>query len=355
MPKLSAKTTNQNSIANNVLYNAVSITHQDQELNIVENKASYAWILSLRHFHIKYAFHEIKKIKGLSLLNKTMIKGIILLKWIISYLAKIDSTVYLNHDLNNSSVCNMYFKNKENIKTLLETLRLHYPSQAFVVRSLDEYLYSSEIEALLLVGFKKIASRKIYYFDPKNSFDGKKRYQIIRDLNITKKMNFELIEKKNLSEIEVIKVSELYQSLYIKKHSPLNPIYTKDYFNRLLSSSSGRIFLLNKDCEILGFFICHYHSDVIYLTCLGYDTSKPKEYGLYRQLFSHALKLSIAEKKIMHLSAGASNFKSHRGCHSVKEYNLVYYKHLNIFRRINWYLFARVVNELWLPFVSKFF
>jgi hypothetical protein len=69
---------------------------------------------------------------------------------------------------------------------------------------------------------------------------------------------------------------------------------------------------------------------------IGYDLALPRKLGLYRMLTALVFQEARETGRILNLSAGAAQFKRHRGGEAQIEYSAVYIAHLPVFQRAVW-------------------
>jgi hypothetical protein len=137
----------------------------------------------------------------------------------------------------------------------------------------------------------------------------------------------------------------LYNLLYIQRHSPLNPQYTLRYFQNLISNRAMEIIALRKAGQIDAFLGYFELGGTMVTPVVGYDTSLPQAVGLYRMISYLAHDIALKNGFVDHASAGAGMFKRNRGRQPVAEYSAVYSQHLSPLRRRVWSLIKKGGDE----------
>ena len=87
------------------------------------------------------------------------------------------------------------------------------------------------------------------------------------------------------------------------------------------------------------------HDGWVTTPLIGYDTTLPKELGVYRRLM--ALLYEDAKRRgcRLHLSSGAGSFKAGRGGEPHLEYTAIHTRHLGPIRRFAAETFARLLQR----------
>ena len=140
--------------------------------------------------------------------------------------------------------------------------------------------------------------------------------------------------------------------LYRGKYSKNNPDYTERFFSDILEGQDFDIICLKKS-TIDAFALYEIRSGIMQVSCVGHDTSLPKNINLYRQISALIFDCSIKNNYLLNCSSGALSFKQQRGGQITHEYFGVYSKHLSLFRRLTWSLYGFVMNHTF-PMVEDF-
>jgi hypothetical protein len=132
-------------------------------------------------------------------------------------------------------------------------------------------------------------------------------------------------------------MTELYQKLYLKKHTPLNLQLNERYFSLALKAKIFTTKALKKDKQVDAFVCWYSNGGLMTASLLGYDTDLPSELGLYRQAFAIVMTEASDLGMPLHMSGGAGSFKILRGGAPCVEYDAVYARHLPYSRHLGWY------------------
>lgn len=268
---------------------------------------------------------------------------------------KLDNAVFVNNWLLST---NLYPKQipAKYLEGLAEFLRSKFPHSAIVFRSLNPYLSTEIIQDLKQLGFCDIFSRKVFLMSTEEPRAYRKRRNFGHDVKLWKKQatsfHWEYVER--VDEVLAEKIRTLYSDLYLGKYAVLNPDFSLAFFLHLIEHKILNTYVL-KDAEkiiaVLGYFR---FENVQTASVIGYDTAYPRKVGLYRLISLKIVELAEENGTIVHASSGVSAFKASRGLKDYTEYNLVYYAHLSIVRRIPWKVLTFLANQITIPLMRKF-
>ena len=102
------------------------------------------------------------------------------------------------------------------------------------------------------------------------------------------------------------RIKELYDLLYIKKYSPINPQFTTAYIENAHRQKLIRMRGLRDGEGVLqGVVGCFVRGGVMTVPIVGYNTALPQRTGLYRMLMSMVLQEAAERSMLLHLSSGA--------------------------------------------------
>ncbi len=236
---------------------------------------------------------------------------------------------------------------REQILKLISTLQQQYPEHAIVFKSINQVTTPAFFDSL---PFKLIPSRPIYLFNPNTPRAFKSR-MVQSDRKILKNTPYRRIA---LTKENAPRIAELYRMLNIEKHAKINPQFNAKFIEMALRTSLLEFIAFEKDGEIdavCGFFC---QNNVMTSPLFGYDTTKPKDLGLYR-LISIALMLEAKERGfLLHMSAGAGSFKRLRRAKKHMEYNALFINHLGKKRQRPWKAIDFVMNKIGVPVLNHF-
>lgn len=240
----------------------------------------------------------------------------------------------------------------EEILAARDLLLRKFPSHALIFRSVNTYPDEGMIKRFEAAGFQRVASRRLYIQDPtSNPVKRSKGYKQDHKLFATSGYSVDGPEK--ITPADYPRILELYELLYIKKYSELNPRFTLDYLSWAHSTGFLRIFVLRKEGRIDGVIGYYLRGSMMTTPLFGYDTKLPAKTGLYRFLSAILLDHAREQGLILNASSGAAGFKRSRGGVGYSEFNMVYLRHLPVKRRMAWQLLTLVVNRLVLPVLVK--
>ena len=308
-----------------------------------------SYVCSPYAHYVSYALQEFRELKNppaeaaLRLLFRAL--GVYLRR------SALDRVVYVNNWLLST---NLYPAGAaEQAAGIIEGLAAEFPDRAVVFRSVDERGNPELLAALRAAGCRLVFSRSVYYQDVASAYVQRKR-QFREDLKSFQRTPYQVIDSAALKPGDAARVLELYNGLYLNKYSRFNPIFTLDLIQLALAERLLHVKALARDGRIdavLGYVA---RRGLITAPLFGYDTSLPKEAGLYRQLSTLISLEAQARGDTLHLSAGVGPFKRIRGGLPAIEYNGVYDRHLPAWRRRPWALMQAVADRLAVPVIQKY-
>ncbi|WP_425235655.1 hypothetical protein [Ulvibacterium sp.] len=211
-----------------------------------------------------------------------------------------------------------------------EYLKKHYPKRAIVYRSVNDSTDIRIFQKLRRQGGIPLACRQLYILDPQNSNYAKKR-PVIQDRKLWERTTD--VYWENVSEF-LDKETELllsyYHRLYREKYAALNPDYTPAFLKAMLSSHMLHYSILREKTSLwpLAVQAVVKTGEQLCTPFIGYDWKQPRERGLYRLMNYQLVQMAVAEKKILNMSSGASDFKKQRGGVPCFDYHIVFMNHL---------------------------
>ena len=217
-----------------------------------------------------------------------------------------------------------------------------FPSHAIVYRSVNPVLNGSVLESLEQVGFKKVISRQVYLL---NVCDSER--PIKRAIKIDRKLQrasgqFVWEELSTAEASEVVRIKQLYDSLYLDKYSEFNPQFTEAFFRKAIEQAWLQVSVLRRGhggeiVAVVGYFN---RSGIMTTPLIGYDREIPQSVGLYRLITLRIIDQAVANENFLHMSSGAAHFKRLRGAEPCFEYNMVLTSHLKWSQRMPWFALA---------------
>jgi len=321
-------------------------------LPITVNYAEYSnsYVCSPYSTYVRYAQEELYLLQS-RLLKKTLgavIGGIgPLLK-----MAGIDQNVHVNNWLLST---NLYEPIEgEVLRELTRRLTEEFPGHALIFRSLNRVTNADMMEKLRRLGYILVPSRQVYFFDGRSP-DYLRKKNNKWDRKLLENAPYDLVEHEAIQPEDYPRIKELYDLLYIKKYSPINPQFTTAYIENAHRQKLIRMRGLRDGEGVLqGVVGCFVRGGVMTVPIVGYNTALPQRTGLYRMLMSMVLQEAAERSMLLHLSSGAAHFKRLRGGKPAIEYSAVYVRHLPAGRRIVWELLSFLLNRVGVPIMRRY-
>ncbi len=233
----------------------------------------------------------------------------------------------------------------EAIGDLARALPELFADRAIVFRSVDAYQNPLLFHQLRQAGYRMILSRQVYYQEPEIAL-GKKQVRI--DRKVLRSHPYTLSDDLYGSN-DIARITELYSQLYLDKYSRMNPQFSEVFVHHLWQNHLCYFRVFRFEGRIDGVLAYYIRNGVMTPPIFGYDTSLPKEVGLYRLLSLQTLLEAQAHGIRMHASAGVGQFKRLRGGVAVSEYNAVFDRHLPAYRRAPWAFLEQVSERIARP------
>lgn len=219
----------------------------------------------------------------------------------------------------------------------------------------------SSVKTLSLqqTGWKLIPARQIYPFSEEGAEIWWKRNHTKKDQSLLRKVEsgklpLRWIKPEELVEYDFLDIADCFHKLFIDKHSKYNPQFSAEYLEALHKQKLIEFHSLrNENDKIvasIGLFTQH---NIITTPIVGYDTSLPRELGLYRLLMAILFRLTYERNQPMNLSSGAGGFKRARGGQPEIEYTAFYTQHLNPKRTFSHWIFEKTMNKFAPSMFSK--
>lgn len=190
------------------------------------------------------------------------------------------------------------------------------------VRNLQADKHGALIDRLKSQRFYAIPARIVYEFDFREKLE-KKHSHLQRDRSTLRRSGLQVKILTSISPEQASHLRDLYQAIYIDKHSALNAQYTPQFFADMLSFKvMTALVLQDAEGQIVAFAMLYSVDDTLTVPALGYDARYAIS-GLYRLLFA-AITFHAQEKCVLlNYSSGAGDFKRKRGGVPRLEYTLL--------------------------------
>lgn len=222
-----------------------------------------------------------------------------------------------------------------------------FPTHAILLKNVHGREHPELPRLLEAAGYDLITSRQIYFFDGREARFLQKD-TVKRDRKFLKEQKaYRIVEHEEFTGGDVVRVTGLYRQLYLDKHSRLNPQYTKRFVAGAIQKRWLELRGLRNEAGSLdGVLGCFRLGDTTSTPFIGYDTTLPRDSGLYRLLVTMLLQRVAEEKLLLNYSSGAGDFKRRRGGEPVIEFNAVYTRHLPPRRRAAFRLLRELANRV---------
>ncbi|MFF2155335.1 GNAT family N-acetyltransferase [Paenibacillus chitinolyticus] len=324
----------------------------EQLLPVTVNDTEYdnSYVCSPYSTYVSYALEELVLFK--SELLKGALRGVIGILSPLLKSARINRNVHVNNWLLST---NLYEElPKEDVRVLTAGLLERFPSHAVIFRSLNEVTNFQLMKDLTELGWILVPSRQVYFFEGREP-DYMLKPNNVWDQKLLRRSPLRIVEHEEIEPSDYPRIVELYEDLYIRKYSRLNPRFTEAYIANCHLHGLLRIRGLRDSSGMLqGVIGCFDKAGVITAPLVGYNTALPQKEGLYRMLMSLVLTRAADEGKLLHLSSGAAHFKRIRGGRPAIEYSAVYIRHLPLRRRAVWLGLSHLLNGVGVPVMRKY-
>lgn len=308
-----------------------------------------SYVCSLHTACIAYAAEELAKVPSPAL--RACLGKLIRLFDVWLTKASIDRVLMPNNLLLSTNLYPENIWSEAELSAFIERCTQNYPQHAIVFRSLNEPCNGPLMHSLKRVGCNFVASRQVYitypasqHFKPSRDFKADQRL-------LARQTRYRLCEHHELYEADYKRMAELYRQLYTDKYSRYNPVFTEEFIRSTHKSQSlSYIGLRNREGVLDGFSAFYDRGGVSTAPLVGYDTTLPQDYGLYRLLLAWCLKRGKDLGLVVHMSSGVPEFKKLRGAMPHIEYSAVYTRHLPFgLQKSLWTVLGCILNRVAVP------
>ena len=280
----------------------VSVTFPSREKNT-------SYLFSPRSAWFDYLAHECRDQPVITFLINTLGK--------LSFFLGIDKTVFVGNYPISTSIWSIEQENE--LLRIVNEMRQLYPSYYIGIRNLLPHRHPALIAQLKSLGYYGIPSRVIYEFDLRGEVPQIPSH-LKRDIALLKKRNLEVEIKARLDRDSLMRIQDLYQKIYLDKHSLLNPQYTQKFFDDIVNRGTMSCLLIrNPSGQICSFALLQATNQMLTVPALGYDQSMDLD-GSYRVLFAAIYSHAKNKRALLNYSSGAGDFKRKRGGTAHLEY-----------------------------------
>lgn len=280
----------------------VSVTFPSRQKNT-------SYLFSPRSAWFDYLAHECRDQPVITFLINTLGK--------LSFFLGIDKTVFVGNYPISTSIWSIEQENE--LLRIVNEMRQLYPSYYIGIRNLLPHRHPALIAQLKSLGYYGIPSRVIYEFDLRGEVPQIPSH-LKRDIALLKKRNLEVEIKAGLDRDSLMRIQDLYQKIYLDKHSLLNPQYTQKFFDDIVNRGTMCCLLIrNPSGQICSFALLQATNQMLTVPALGYDQSMDLD-GSYRVLFAAIYSHAKNKRALLNYSSGAGDFKRKRGGTAHLEY-----------------------------------
>lgn len=350
VPFLKSKT---NHYIRNVKTKIGIVAIDDLLIPFTVNEKDYenSYVCSPYNHYVTYAKEELVMLKKpvIEKILNGMIDGI----GCVTKIIEINKVVYLNNWLLSTNL-SVHLTEKQ-IQEIHQEIIKHYPSHLICYRSMNDCLYPNMLKDFQKNGYQKLPSRYVYISEPNVLEKAKKRIRntLKRDEKLLQNPNIEIIQHEDFTEHDINRVRELYQQLYLDKYSYQNPQFTDDYIRETYQTNSLHYMGIRINGILEGVFASKIYQGMMANPIVGYNTSLPKEMGMYRMIRYLAVQESIRHGRMYHQSAGVGRYKHDRGAIGFPEYTMIYTRHLTQGKRMFWRVLCEILNRFAIKIVEK--
>lgn len=237
--------------------------------------------------------------------------------------------------------------------SLRDQLVARFPSHAIILRSLNTYADENALRVLKGEGFHLLPSRQIYIFDGRTPARLSKDMK--NDMALLRKTPFEEVGNDGFKMADYARSISLYEQLYLEKYTPLNPQYTATYLAEMHKAGILQLEgLRGADGRLVAVGGRFQYGHTLTQPLLGYDTTRPRNDGLYRLITAMAQRDARAQGLLFNMSAGAARFKRNRGAVPTIEYSAVYTRHLSRRRRMATLTIETILSGVGVPLLKRY-
>ncbi len=243
----------------------------------------------------------------------------------------------------------------ENALTQLrQRLVAEYPKRPLWLRTLHEGYDAPLIEASQKQGWQFWPSRVVYGFDWKTSSQWMKQRNNQIDQKLLQKTTLTSLFPQDFNASHAPDMAQLYQQLYVDKHSRWNAHYTPAYFEQAIAHQWLSFYgFADEQGQLIAFIGVFEQGGVMTTPMLGYDTTLPTLLGLYRLLMARVLQICVQQQTYLNLGAGSAHFKRIRGGVACMEWHGFYVDHLSFWRRGAMTLTGSIMRRYVPSFLAK--
>jgi hypothetical protein len=341
-----------NALVRNLETRCFVLRVDDALLPVTVNELDYAnsYVCSPYGACILYPKAEVKKVD--SVFVRGLVRGLASSLAPLLRAARINRVVCVNNWLLSTNLYPPF--DCEHVSHLTQMLTARFPSHAIAWRSLNEITNPVLLRRLVVEGYLLVPSRQVYFFNGDDGAFLRKRNNVW-DRKQLLNSRLQIVNHDDLRASDSPRIEQLYRWLYVDKYSPQNPQFTAVLIEEFRARQLLTMWGLRDSAGVLvGIAGAFERNSVMTVPLVGYDTSLPKQLGLYRCLMSIVLHEAARRKVKLNLSSGAAHFKHLRGGEPSIEYTAVYCRHLSLASRLAWKSLAALMHNVGVPILRKY-
>jgi len=229
-----------------------------------------------------------------------------------------------------------------------------WPTHAVWFRSLNTAHHADWLRALSDRGCILIPSRQVYLFEDVADL-ALHRTNLKRDLVLLHRSDLDHRITREFDDEDFRRIAELYKDLYIHKYSAFNPSYGWTLIKSWSQSGLLELSGIRDDAGVLqGVVGLLRFGNLLTSPIVGYNTSLPPKFGLYRMLMALVMRQAVSDRCQVNLSAGAAHFKRLRGGEPAIEYSAVFAKHLPRRMQLPLKILGKATRQLGVPIMKRY-
>lgn len=237
---------------------------------------------------------------------------------------------------------------------VLDAARRRWPTHAIWFRSLNTVHHADWLRALTQRGCILIPSRQVYLFDDVAALS-RRHADLKRDLALLRRHDLDHRIVSDFHGDDFWRIAELYDDLYIRKYSALNPRYEgaliKAWFQAGLLNIKG---IRDERGILQGVVGMLRFGNVLTSPIVGYNTALPAKLGLYRMLAAIVMRQACDDACLVNLSAGVAHFKRQRGGQPAIEYSAIVADGLPVRTRRALKALSAVTRHVGIPVMQRY-
>lgn len=237
----------------------------------------------------------------------------------------LDRVVYVNNFLFSTNPA--LHLDAAQVRGLTRALVNAYPRHLLLVRSVNPRVDAPGHHALREAGYRMTRSRTVHLFDS-GTAEVTQRRNYLHDRKLLARSPYRPVTDADRLLPAAPRLTALYRGLYLDKHPRHNPAFNGRFFRHLLERQIWEFVGFEHDGSIDAFVSYFVDGEFLIGAAIGYDLERSRRHGLYRIAVMFLLEEARRRGLRVNLSAGADEFKQHRGGCPTHEFDAIYDEHL---------------------------